>query len=250
MRKHLLSFLSMVGLVSLATPAPAQGDKPKKAGVENNAVNNQAAKKARKAGGEQKAAQDVVNEKIGPDHIVHKHIGGVKYESAQAESNASQNQATVKLHKPNAEKAAGKHDASKKVLIGLSEPQKTGPSEAKIKFHKGNTANTAGDGSVKPSTGGGKSFGVENPTTIGGGAGKTKAQSVHIKKAVKATSEANAIQSGIQDKRGKTGAENAAVGNETTRKDKWRKADAENAAAKTEAVQQGGEKKTDKATPK
>jgi hypothetical protein len=103
MRKRLLALLSAAGLAGSAASATAQavkgsepGDKTQtsstiknaKSNQENKAAKNDAAIKYRKAGGEQKAGQDVVSEKVGPDHVVQKHIAGVKYEKGQTASHA------------------------------------------------------------------------------------------------------------------------------------------------------------------
>jgi hypothetical protein len=141
MRRRLLTLLSVAGLASSAAPAgaqvpkgPEQGEQTKtetkikfnKAKQENDAAATAAAKKERKAGGEQQATKDVVNEKVGSDQIVHKHIAGIKYEkSAQADA-ASKDAA--KVNKASTENAAAKAtikmnksaaeaDASKKAAL-------------------------------------------------------------------------------------------------------------------------------------
>jgi hypothetical protein len=102
-RKRLVALLSAVGLAGSTASSAAQvlkgsdqGEKTQKESTikgekstqENHASKDAAAIKLRKAGGEQQANKDVVSEKVGPDHIVHKHIAGVKYEKAQAASHA------------------------------------------------------------------------------------------------------------------------------------------------------------------
>ncbi|HMF91436.1 MAG TPA: hypothetical protein VKL40_12395 [Candidatus Angelobacter sp.] len=126
MRKRLVALLSLAGLANSATPATLQvskGSSPPadtksesqvkidKTQQENVAAQNDASKKIRKAGGEQQAAKDVVTEKIGPDHVVHKHIGGVKYEKSSAETNAGKTENTVKLRQGTSDAAS--KDAAK-----------------------------------------------------------------------------------------------------------------------------------------
>lgn len=232
MRKRLVALLSLAGLASSSTPAASQvakGSNPApetknesqvkldKVKQENAGAQDDASKKLRKAGGEQQAAKDVVSEKIGPDHLTHKHIKRIKHKEQM------------------------------------------------------------GDGSVKPgaqaTTGSGKAFGVENPTTIGSatggaGAGKIKFNEFQVK------GDKKAIQAGNQDKRGKVDAESTAAKASIKAKDKWKKANAqmgdgsvvkgekiaaENNALKQDAgkkavKQQGAtpsaQKETDKASPK
>jgi len=111
MRKRLIALLSLAGFANSATTATAQvvkGSNPPadtksesqlkldKTQKENAAAQSDASKKLRKAGGEQQASHDVVTEKIGPDHVRHKHIGGVKYEKSSAETNSGKTETTVK----------------------------------------------------------------------------------------------------------------------------------------------------------
>jgi len=111
MRKRLIALLSLAGFANSATTATAQvvkGSNPPadtksesqlkldKTQKENAAAQSDASKKLRKAGGEQQASHDVVTEKIGPDHVSHKHIGGVKYEKSSAETNSGKTETTVK----------------------------------------------------------------------------------------------------------------------------------------------------------
>ena len=154
MRRRLLTLLSVAGLASSAAPAgaqvpkgPEQGEQTKtetkikfnKAKQENDAAATAAAKKERKAGGEQQATKDVVNEKVGSDQIVHKHIAGTKYEkSAQADA-ASKDAA--KMTKASSENAAAKDVVSEKDRKGQQEAltvkQKVGePNAATIKMNK------------------------------------------------------------------------------------------------------------------
>src|SRR5262249_39566826 len=84
-----------------------KGDKVQQ---ENAAVQNDASKKLRKAGGEQQAQQDVVTEKVGPDHVVHKHIGGVKYEKQKTEGDAGKTKIQPNLD-------AGSKDAAKMTKV-------------------------------------------------------------------------------------------------------------------------------------
>jgi hypothetical protein len=189
MRKRLVALLSLAGFANSATPATPQvvkGSNPPadtksesqikldKTKQENAGAQNDASKKLRKAGGEQQAAQDVVTEKVGPDHLTHRHIKRIKHKEQM------------------------------------------------------------GDGSVKPgpqtTTGAGKGFGVENPTTIGSatggaGAGKIKFNEFQVK------GDKKAIQAGIQDKRGKVDAESTAAKASIKAKDKWKKATTESVAA-------------------
>jgi hypothetical protein len=239
MRKRLVALLSLVGFANSAAPAASQvlkgsnpapetknesqvkGDKIKQ---EDAAVQNDASKKLRKAGGEQQATQDVVTEKIGPDHVVHKHIAGVKYEDGRKADAASKDAAKVTK-------------ATKQQM---------------------------GDGSVKPgpqtTTGTGKGFGVENPTTIGSatggaGAGKIKFNEFQIK------GDKKAIQAGIQDKRGKVDAESSAAKASIKAKDKWKKTTTESltagkevkgkkVAAEANAAQSEAAQKPKQTTPK
>ena len=228
MRKQVLAFLSMIGLAGSATPGNPQvpkgsdnikkestvkdsktaqenkaatnaeiQDKRKDAAAESNAATGAAATKMRKAGGEQTAAQDVVNEKIGNDHGLRKSteykqrkaggeqedkLGNKKAVKGAAEVNASQSAIQYKEQKASAEKAASRHDASKKVLVGLTEPQKSGQSDAKLKLDKANTQ--MGDGSVRTESHGG-----------GGGAGKVAVHDIVPAKSIKgekAAAETNA----------------------------------------------------------
>src|SRR5260370_5883520 len=113
-RRRLAALLSVAGFAGPASHAAAQvlkGSEPSektkaestlkrnKTAQENAATKDVVTEKMRKAGGEQKAAQDVVNEKVGPDHTAQKHIAGVKYEDAQAETNASKNAPAHKSRK-------------------------------------------------------------------------------------------------------------------------------------------------------
>lgn len=112
MRRRLVALLSLVGLANSATPACTQVStgssqlpdtkteskvKLDKTQQESAATKNDSTVKLKKNIGEQKAGQDVVSEKIGADHIVHKHIAGVKYEKQTKETNAGKTQATIKL---------------------------------------------------------------------------------------------------------------------------------------------------------
>jgi hypothetical protein len=184
MRKRLVALLSLVGLASSSTPAASQVLKGSNPAPET------------------------------------KNESQVKLDKSKQENAGAQNDASKKLRKAGGEQQAAQDVVTEKV----GADQITHKHIKRIK-HK----EQMGDGSVKPgaqaTTGSGEAFGVENPTTIGGaGAGKTKVQDVHIKKAVKATSEASAIQSGIQDKRGKTGEEARAANASIKAKDKWKKA--------------------------
>src|SRR5262249_3526828 len=129
MRKRLVALLSLAGLANSAAPATLQvskGSSPPadtksesqvkidKTQQENVAAQNDASKKLRKAGGEQQATKDVVTEKIGPDHIVHKHIAGVKYEKQKTNADAASKDA-AKLTKATTENTAIQDSQIKKV---------------------------------------------------------------------------------------------------------------------------------------
>ncbi len=203
MRKQLLAFLSMIGLAGSATPASPQvlkGSTPADTKsestaktskiVQEDAASKDAAKnkvklssaegghatsdvvteKQRKAGGEQNATS-----------LEHKH----KQTAAEKAAVSQELTRKDKWRKTQSESAAVKHDASKKVLVGLTEPQKSGQSETKIKVDKANAQ--MGDGSVKTASHG-----------SGGGAGKVAVQDiVHAKsiKGEKAAAETNAASS-------------------------------------------------------
>src|SRR5215472_1478029 len=138
MRKHVVALLSMLGLASSSAPASAQvvkgtpstdtksesTVKKSKTAQEDAAGKNAEYLKARKAGGEQNANRDVVNEKIG-NQAAGKHIAGVKYE------------------KNNAEKKAITDGSSKKILVGLSQPRKTNEKDATIKLTNANAEQSA-----------------------------------------------------------------------------------------------------------
>jgi hypothetical protein len=138
MRKHVVALLSMLGLASSSTPASAQvvkGAQPpdtksestvkkSKTAQEDAASKNAEYLKTRKAGGEQNASRDVVNEKIG-NQAAGKHIAGVKYEKSNAEASAITN------------------GSSKKVLNGLSQPRKTTEKDATIKLTNANAEQSA-----------------------------------------------------------------------------------------------------------
>src|SRR5215472_5139699 len=127
MRKHVLAFLSIFGLAGSSTPASAQvvkGSqsantksestvKASKSAQESGAGQGAATLTMRKAGGEQNAVQDEDK----------------KHRNQTLESKTS----TIKGEKNTAEANAAKNDASKKVLIGLSEPAKN---EADAKMRK------------------------------------------------------------------------------------------------------------------
>jgi hypothetical protein len=122
MRQRLIALLSAAGLAGTASSSAAQvvkgsepGDKTQTASTiksdknkqENQATKDAAAVKMRKAGGEQQANKDVVTEKVGPDHIVHKHVAGVKYEKSASHADAASKDA-AKLTKSTAENSAAK----------------------------------------------------------------------------------------------------------------------------------------------
>jgi len=190
MRKHVLAFLSIFGLAGSSTPASAQvvkGSqsantksestvKASKSAQESGAGQGAATLTMRKAGGEQNAVQDEDK----------------KHRNQTLESKTS----TIKGEKNTAEANAAKNDASKKVLIDLSQPAKN-DADAKMRKaggeqqaskgaaeYKGQKA--LGDGSVKTATGTHGSGG-------GGGAGKVAMQDVHIK-GEKSAAEAKAVQ--------------------------------------------------------
>lgn len=117
MRKRLLALLSAAGLAGATSaagqvlkPGSNQGQKSQnestiklnKVRQEKAAVKSKDVDKSSKVASEQKAAQDVVTEKVGADHIVHKHIAGVKYEDAKKTNKTSK-----------ASLDAGSKDASK-----------------------------------------------------------------------------------------------------------------------------------------
>src|SRR5215813_2813429 len=125
MRKRLIALLSLAGFANSATTATAQvvkGSNPPadtksesqlkldKTQKENAAAQNDASKKLRKAGGEQQASHDVVTEKIGPDHVRHKHIGGVKYEKSSGKTETTVKGGKTKIQ-PGADAAS--KDAAK-----------------------------------------------------------------------------------------------------------------------------------------
>jgi hypothetical protein len=114
-----------------AATAEALGKGEQKKWSETNSTKNDAAIKYRKAGGEQKAAQDVVSEKVGPDHIVHKHIAGVKYEKSQTASHAD----------------ASSKDASKMAKTAKENTAVAGQNQ--IKMNKGSKESTGTAASIK-----------------------------------------------------------------------------------------------------
>jgi hypothetical protein len=269
MRKRLVALLSLVGFASSSTPATSQvlkgssatpetktesqvkGDKVNQ---ENAAAQNDTSKKMRKAGGEQKAQQDVVTEKVGPDHIVHKHIAGVKYEKQKTESNAGKTQMVpdpAKLSKATAENTATQDTAKNKKFIKSSAETKAGKTQQTVKLTNADAASKDAAKMTKAST--------EN----------TAIQDSQIKKVKTVTGESDAVKSGIHDKWRKAGTENTAVTGEAADKHKLSKANAEMGdgsvkpataipgsvkleknAAESKAAQQNLEKKVDKATPK
>jgi hypothetical protein len=128
MLKRLIALLSLAGLASSSTPGTSQvvkGSsavpetknesqiKDDKVNQENAAVQDDASKTMRKAGGEQQANKDVVTEKVGPDRNVE-----VKYSKnakVTAENKATHDAAqNKKFIKSSAETNAGKTQAKDK----------------------------------------------------------------------------------------------------------------------------------------
>jgi hypothetical protein len=155
---------------------------------ENAAVKNDASKKLRKAGGEQQAAQDVVTEKIGPDHVVHKHIAGVKYEKQKNESDAGKKEATVKL--TNADAAS--KDAAKMTKVTT---ENTATQNSQIKKNK----TVAGESNAVKSD-----VGTKNRK-----AGKEQQDAITIKQ--KSTAGSNGPKNAEWIKGGKSAAESNAA---------------------------------------
>jgi hypothetical protein len=140
MRHRLIALLSAAGLAGTAASSAAQAvkgsepsDKTQAASTiksdknkqENQATKDAAAIKMRKAGGEQQANKDVVTEKVGPDHIVHKHIAGVKYEKASHADAGSKDGA--KMTKSTKENAAAQTSGHIKGEKGVKESTTTTP---------------------------------------------------------------------------------------------------------------------------
>jgi hypothetical protein len=138
-RKRLVALLSAVGLAGTAASSAAQvvkGSEPsdktqtsstikdQKSKQENKAATNDAAIKYRKAGGEQKAAQDVVSEKVGPDHVVQKsqalsHADAASKDASKMAKTAKENTAVtgqnqIKLDKASKGSKAAQSEAAQK----------------------------------------------------------------------------------------------------------------------------------------
>jgi hypothetical protein len=219
-RKRLVALLSLVGLANSASPAVTQvlkgSSQPPdtkteskvkldKSQQENAATKNDSTVKLTKSVGEQKAGQDVVSEKVGADHIAHKHIAGVKYEKQTTESDTGKTkiQPEYTRHKKNkADADAASKDAAKltkatnentaiqdaqnkkvKTVAGESTALKT---DAGKKVHK--TGNEQTDAlTVKQKV-------VENSV----GAGKTQA-TIKLHKADAASKDASKLNTGQQN---------------------------------------------------
>jgi hypothetical protein len=140
-RKRLVALLSAAGLAGSAASSAAQvlkGSQPEpntktestikgqKSTQENKATKDAATIKLRKAGGEQQANKDVVTEKVGADHIVHKHIAGVKYEKSQAASHAdAASKDAAKMTKSTKERTAAHTNGHIKGEKGVAESNAT-----------------------------------------------------------------------------------------------------------------------------
>jgi hypothetical protein len=230
MRKRLIALLSLAGLASSSTPGTSQAVKDSSAGPEtknesqvkgdkanqeNAAVQDDVSKKMRKAGGEQKANQDVVTEKVGPDRNVQ-----VKY-SKRAKVTAERNATTdakynKKFIKASAEANAGKTQATAKLTTADA------ASKDAAKMTKATTENSA-------------------------------THEFTIKKAKTFTGESNAVTNEAGKKYHKAGKEQhdaLTVKQKATVDAGAGKAKFEKNAAETKAAQENLEKKADKATPK
>ncbi len=217
MRKRLVALLSLVGFTGSGTPAAtqvqqgsSQGAETKsesqvkldKAAKENAASQTDASKKLRKAGGEQKAAQDVVNEKVGPDHIVHKHIAGVKYEDRAAHKTNKANKANLDAASKDAAKLT---KATNEGTVAQEDPKKRKAVTAEanaVKNDAGKKLHKAGKEqqdaiTIKQKTVSGKTSDSSQKVLIGlSEPQKNDAQ----KKALKNAAESNAAQQSVEKK--------------------------------------------------
>jgi hypothetical protein len=230
MRKRLIALLSLAGLASSSTPGTSQAVKGSSAGPEtknesqvkgdkvnqeNAAVQDDVSKKARKAGGEQRANQDVVNEKVGPDHAV------------DVDWN--------KLAKFTAERKAAHDAAQNKKFIKSSAETNAGKTQATVKLTNADAASKDAAKMTKART--------ENTAT----------HEAHIKKVKTFTGESNAVTNEAGKKHRKAGQEQhdaLTLKQKATVDAGAGKAKFEKNAAETKAAQQNLEKKADKATPK
>jgi hypothetical protein len=197
--------LSLVGLTSSATPAaskvlqePSQTPDTKteskikltKSQQESAATKNDSTIKLTKTAGEQQAGQDVVSEKVGADHVVHKHIAGVKYEKQNTGSNAGKTEMKVdpaKLSKATAENTAARDAAQNKKFAKSSAETHAGKTEQTVKLTNADAASKDAAKLSKAST--------EN----------TAIQDSQIKKVKTVTGESNAVKSDIGKKERKAG---------------------------------------------
>jgi hypothetical protein len=160
MRKHVLAFLSIFGLAGSATPASAQvlkGSQP----------------------------TDTKSEST------------VKASKAAQESAAGQGAANITVRKAGGEQNAAKDDASKKVLIGLSQPAKDDAGKKVRKAGGEQQAAASAQGKKEAKTNPGFADGSvrTSHTGGGGGAGKVAMQDLHIKRAKNAAE----VNGGLQD---------------------------------------------------
>ena len=254
MRKRLVALLSLAGFAGSTTPVTAQvlkgsdqadtkkestvkdakatqenkdaantaiQDKRKNAVAESNAAKDAKTIKMRKAGGEQKAAQEVVSEKVGSDQKARKAGGtqedaNAKFNKTTAEANgvkktteykprkaggeqlpASTN-GNGKRDKVQAESNASQGQATIKMRKAGGEPD-AASNQAAFKDHGRGVNASMGDGSVKPGA-----QATIGSATGGAGAGKAKFNDIHVKGG-KSAAETNAA-TGDHIKKGKNNA--------------------------------------------
>ena len=121
MRKHVLAFLSIFGLAGSSTPASAQVVK----GSQSANTKSESTIKASKAAQESTAGQGAANitvRKAGGEQNAAKDDASKKVLIGL--SQPAKDDAGKKVRKAGGEQNAAKNDASKKVLIGLSQPSK------------------------------------------------------------------------------------------------------------------------------